>query len=149
MKNWLSRSLAVAGLLFVATSATAFPLRSPQVLFNPGPLQGYLNVVDPGINVLTDQLDAQVWSSSVTGNVDITLTLKSPIGAGNGVGVYNAGAGVPVLFQIFAPGAPAGWFATLHFGGGNLTVNNFDQNSIFQGSTTYPGVSASAFGFYT
>jgi hypothetical protein len=41
-----------------------------------------------------------------------------------------------------------GWFATAHFGGGNLTVTVFDQNAVIQGHSTYVGVNAHAFGFY-
>jgi hypothetical protein len=149
MLKWLPRGLAVAGLLFVATSASAFPLRSPQVVFNYGPLQGYLNLVDTGINVATDQLNAPVWAVSVTGNSDFTLTLKNGAGVGNAVGVYNGTAAVPVLFQIFPPAAIPGWSAALHFAGGNLTVSVFDQNTVFVGQTTYPGVDPNDFGFYT
>src|SRR5690242_1337371 len=87
MKTWAYRVLTAAGLLLAATNAGAFPLRSPQVPFNPGPLQAYLNVVDPGINVTTQQLDAQVWSVSVTGNAELTLTLKQGLGQGDAFGV--------------------------------------------------------------
>jgi hypothetical protein len=156
--NWLRRSLwfpavlAVASLALVAGSASALNLRSPQVPFNFGPLQGYLNVVDPGINVATDQVNAQVWSVAITGNTDFTLALKSGLGAGNSVGVYNALAPmgpIPPLFQVFPGGAVAGWYAALHFGGGNLSVSTFNQASVFQGTVTYPGVNPNNFGFYT
>jgi len=149
MKNWAKGALAIAGLALFTTTASALPLRSPQVVFNYAPLQGYLNVVDSGINVATDQLDAQVWSVSITGNTDFTLMLESPIGAGNSVGVYNGPAAVPALFQVFPPAAGPGWYATLHFGGGNLIVTLFDQNSNIQGQNFYPGVNQNAFGFYT
>lgn len=148
MMKWVQRSLVVAGLFAFATSASAFNLRSPQVALNPTALQTYLNVVDNGINVTTDQLDAQAWSVSVTGNTDFTLMLKQGGGGGDEVGVYNAAAGVPVPFQVFPPGAVPGWYATLHFGGGNLIVSQFDQNSTFQGQAFYAGVSPNNFGFY-
>ena len=149
MNRWATRSLVFAATLFFATSAHAFALRSPQVVFNSGPLQGFLNIADVGINVNTDQLDAQAWSTSFTGNTDFTLVLKGGAGGGNAVGVYNAAAAIPALFQVFPPAAIPGWFAALHFSGGNLTVNLFDQFSNFMGSTSYPGVSATNFGFYT
>jgi hypothetical protein len=150
MKNMAKGLLAIAGVLFFTTTASAaLPLRSPQVGFNFGPLQGYLNVVDSGINVATDQLDAQVWSVSITGNTDFTLMLESPIGAGNSVGVYNGPAAIPTLFQVFPGAAGPGWFATLHFAGGNLVVTLFDQNSVIQGQNFYAGVNQNAFGFYT
>jgi len=147
--KWVQRSLAVAGLLFVATGANAFPLRSPQVPFNNGPLQAYFNVVDPGIATIGGQLDAQAWAVAVTGNTDFTLVLKNGAGQVNSVGIYNAPAASPVLFQVFPPNAVPGWYAALHFGGGNLVVSLFDQNSVFQGQTTYLGVNPNNFGFYT
>jgi hypothetical protein len=147
-----SAVLAVAAFTLVAPPANALNLRVPQVPFNFGPLQGYLNVVDPGINVATQQVDAQVWSVSITGNTDFTLMLKSGLGLGNSVGVYNGNAPlgpIPPLFQVFPGGAVAGWYATLHFAGGNLTVSLFNQLSVFMGNTFYPGVNANDFGFYT
>src|SRR5262245_51702078 len=153
MMNWFKRStllvLAVTTVALVAGTASALPLRAPQVVFNYAPLQGYLNVVDPGINVATDQLDAQVWSTSITGNTDFTLMLRTGLGQGVNFGVYNGGGPpVPPLYQVFPGAAAAGWFAALHFGGGNLVVTLFDQNSIIQGQAFYAGVSASNFGFY-
>jgi hypothetical protein len=139
--------LAAASILIVASPAAAFNLRAPQVPFNFLPLQNYLNLVDPGINVATQQIDAQVWSVSVTGNTDFTLMLKTGLGVGSAVGLYNAGLPGP-LFQVFPGGAVPGWYAALHFGGGNLIVSLFDQNSVFMGQTFYPGVNPNNFGFY-
>jgi len=143
--------LAAASILIVASPAGAFNLRAPQVPFNFGPLQNYLNLVDPGINVANQQVDAQVWSVSVTGNTDFTLMLKTGLGAGDAFGLYNGPAPVgpvPPLYQIFPPMAVPGWYATLHFGGGNLTVALFDQNAIFMGQAFYFGVNPNNFGFY-
>ena len=155
MTMWLKRSLLLSMLLvsvvLVAAPASAVPPRVPQVVFNYGPLQGYLNTVDPGINVATDQLNAQVWSVSITGNADFTLMLRSALGTGAAFGVYNSTEPIgpfPPLFQVFPGGAVAGWFAQLHFGGGNLIVTLFNQNSVIQGQTTYPGVSPNNFAFY-
>jgi hypothetical protein len=149
MKTRLLPSLAAAVLALVATNAHAFPLRSPQVVFNSGPLQAYLNIVDPGINVLTDQLDAQVWATGATGNVDITLTLKSPAGGGNESGIYNAANAVPNLCPVFPVASIAGWYSTLHFAGGSVGVSTFDQNSVFLGTVNFPGVNPNAFAWYT
>ncbi len=157
MMKSLSRSIAVsvvmaaASILIVASPAGAFNLRAPQVPFNFVPLQNYLNLVDPGINVANQQIDAQVWSVSVTGNTDFTLMLKTGLGMGDAFGLYNGNAPVgpfPPLFQIFPGGAVPGWYATLHFGGGNLIVALFDQNSIFMGQAFYAGVNPNNFGFY-
>jgi len=149
MKKWVPSFLAIAALACVTTNASAaFPLRSPQVAFNSGTLQAYFNVVDPGISTTTGQLDAQIWAVAVTGNTDFTLVLRQGAGGSSSIGVYNGQAASPPLYQVFPPAAVAGWYAALHFGGGNLTVSLFDQNSVFQGQTTYTGVNQNDFGFY-
>jgi hypothetical protein len=140
---------ALALVLSASTAFAAFAPRVPQVPVGPA-LQGYLNGVDGGINVNTDQLDAQVWTSSISGNATFTLMLE--LGAyapNNSLGIYNTGAGpVPPLFQVFPGSATAGYFATAHFGGGNLVVTLFDNNSLILGQTFYAGVNPNAFGFY-
>ena len=149
MKSWVLRTLVVAGMLFATSSAHALQLRSPQVPFNFGPLQAYLNVVDSGINVGASQLNAEVWSVSITGNTDFTLMLKTPVAQGNTVGIYDGPAAIPALFQVFPPGSVPGWYATLHFGGGNVIVSTFNQFSAFQGSVGYGPINQNSFGFYT
>jgi hypothetical protein len=135
----------------VASPASALNLRVPQVGFFAAPLQNFFNAQDPGITVTTDQLDAQVWSVSITGNADFTLVLKNSLGNTAAMGVYNGSAPIgpiPPLFLVFPGGAVAGWYATLHFAGGSLTVDTFNQSSVHQGTNVYPGVSATDFGFY-
>ena len=150
MKKWVPSFLAIAALVLVTSSANAaFPLRSPQVGFNSGVLQAYFNVVDPGIATVGGQLDAQVWAVAVTGNTDFTLVLKQGAGGASSIGIYNGNLASPPLYQVFPPAAVAGWYATLHFGGGNLVVSLFDQNSVFLGQTTYNGVNPNEFGFFT
>src|SRR5512143_2230737 len=143
-------ALALVGAVLPATTASALTYRSPQVVFNYGPLQGYLNVVDSGINVATQQVDAQVWAVGVTGNTDFTLTLKTGAGVASSIGVYNGNDPnpVPALFQVFPGAAQQGWYAALHFGGGSLWVSLFDQNNVFQGQVVYGGVNQNNFGFY-
>ena len=144
-------ALAAVSLALVASPASAFNLRSPQVSFSIAPLQNYLNVVDPGINVTTDQLDAQVWSVTNTGSPIFTLRLENSQGTNAPSGIYNGNAPLgptPPLYQVFPGGAVAGWYATLSFGGGNLTVSRFNQFNVFQGSTLYLGVDPFQFGFY-
>jgi hypothetical protein len=154
MARYVSRSLATTGLtLFVLVAsvsiASAFNLRAPQVAFNDTTLQAYLNSQGESINTLTDQVDGQIWDSSVSGNATFTLMIElTANAANNAIGVYNTGVPSPALRNVFPGGASAGWFATAHFGGGNLTVTVFDQNSVIQGQITYSGVNANAFGFY-
>ena len=152
--SMLSRSLATVAvavaLLLTVSVASAFGPRVPQIGFNNASLQAYLNVNDGGINTLTDQVNGQVWTASISGNATFTLMIElTGTAAANAIGVYNDnGPPVPPLFQIFPGAATAGWFATAHFGGGNLVVTLFDNNSIIQGQTFYAGVNANAFGFY-
>ena len=116
---------------------------------NGGTLQAYLNGVGESINVSTDQLDAQTWNTSISGNSTFTLMVEfAGNAASNNIGVYNAGAAVPPLFLVFPGAATNGWFATCHFAGGNMVVTLFDNNSIIQGQTSYAGVTANNFGFY-
>jgi hypothetical protein len=148
--SWVMIGLAALALVASASTAGAFTMRSPQVAFNSASLQGYLNGVGESINVNTDQLDAQVWDTSVSGNATFTLMIElAGNAASNNIGVYNANGPVnPPQFLVFPGAASAGWFAACHFGGGNLVVTLFDNNSVIQGQSFYPGVNANGFGFY-
>lgn len=143
-------SVAVAITAATVSTAVAFDPRVPQVGFSSASLQGYLNGVGESINVLTAQVDGQVWNSSVSGNATFTLMIElTANAANNAIGIYNTGGPVnPPLFNIFPGTASAGWFATTHFGGGNLTVTLFNQLSVIQGQITYGGVNPNGFGFY-
>jgi len=151
-----TRWLVVTGLAVfaVATSvstAAAFNPRVPQVAVGGASLQTYLTANDGGINVNTDQVDAQVWTSSVSGNATFTLQIElAGNAAQNDIGIYNAGGPVnPPLYLVFPGAATAGWFATCHFGpGGSLIVLLYDQNAVFQGQNNYSGVNRNSFGFY-
>lgn len=147
----LAAGLALAVALASASPSSAFGPRVPQIAFPSASLQGYLNGVGESINVLTDQVDAQTWVSSISGNSSFTLMIELAGSATfNSIGVYNAGdpSGFPPLFQIFPGAAAAGWFATAHFSGAGMVVTLFDQLSVVQGQTAFPGVDASNFGFY-
>ena len=156
MTKKATRMLVVTGIAAFAvvasvTAALAFGPRIPQIPIGGASLQNYLNVNDGGINVLTDQVNAQVWTSSVSGNATFTLMIElAGNAASNDIGVYNtADPPNPPLFLVFPGAASAGWFATCHFGpGGSLTVLLYDQNAVFQGQTGYAGVNRTSFGFY-
>lgn len=158
LRDHFLRSLAVlavaAGAVTVlsATANAAFPLRSPQVVVNPGDgsLQGYFNGIGESIDVQNDQLDAQTWSTSISGNSTLTLMLEiAGLATSNSIGVYNGNDASPALFQVFPGAATQGWYATAHFGtDGSLVVSLFDQNSVYQGQNSYMGVDRNNFGFY-
>jgi hypothetical protein len=140
---------AVLTVLFGAATAGAFAPRAPQVAFDATSLQAYLDGKGESINTLADQLDGQVWTSSVSGNASFTLMIElAGNAAGNAVGVYNVGDASPALFQVFPGAAGAGWHAMAHFAAGWLVVTLFDNNGLYLGQTTYAGVSETQFGFY-
>jgi hypothetical protein len=141
----------VASVALLCSMASLAPaaLRVPQVPVLGGTLQGYFNGVGESINVLTDQVNAQVFHSSVSGNATFTLMIElTASAAANNIGIYNAGLGAPPLNLLFPGAAAAGWFVTAHFSGGNVVVTLFDQNSIIQGQNIYAGVPGNNFGFY-
>jgi hypothetical protein len=157
VRNQILRSLVALTLvgaavtLVVSTADAAFAPRVPQVTLGSGSLQGYFNGVGESINVSTDQLDAQTWSTTISGNSTLTLMLElAGLAGSNAYGIYNGDAvGAPALFQVFPGAATPGWYATAHFGlTNNLVVSLFDDLANYQGQTVYAGVNRNNFGFY-
>jgi hypothetical protein len=145
--------VGTAVVTIAGVAQAAFSPRVPQVVVNPGDgaLQAYFNGVGESITVATDQLDAQTWSTTISGNSTLTLMLEiAGFAASNSIGVYNGNAvGAPTLYQVFPGAAAPGWYATAHFGiGGSLVVSLFDQNAVYQGQSAYAGVDKNNFGFY-
>lgn len=144
---------ALLATVVLASTASA-ALRSPQVTFQSGSLQGILNTWDGGVNANIAQLDAQNFGSSSTGIADFVLVIKLGANAGNdAIGVYNAAAAVPTLYQVFPPGAQAMYSVHCRFFGpgpnaGKLQVTLFDASFFTVGTTIYTGVTRDAFGFY-
>lgn len=143
-------AMVVLLVVGMTTYANAFTLRVPQVVVTGGSLQNYLNSQGESINVNTDQVDAQVWSTAASGNSVFTLMIEyAGYANSNAIGVYNADEGAPSLFQIFPGNASPGWHALISFPlSGNLIVTLFDASSNVIGQTTYPGVHRNSFGFY-
>lgn len=150
LRSFVMFAVVVGAVASMAMTAQAFSPRVPQVAVGGGSLQGYLNGVGEAINVNTDQLDAQTWSTTVSGNSTFTLMLEYAGNAGsNALGVYNGNAASPALYQVFPGVAIPGWYATAHFGtSGSLVVSLFDDNSAYQGQSSYSGVNKNNFGFY-
>jgi len=150
----LARVLGIVALALLAAApvADAFCLRSPQVFFNAAPLQAYLNAVDGGINVTTDQQDAQTLSPPVGSGPswDLLLLLREATQA-QALGLYNAASASdpPQLFPVFPATALPGSYALCHINAsGSLIVFLFDPNNVFLGQNTYTGFDVSHFGFY-
>jgi len=139
MKRMAIPLVGLTASLLLAASASA-ALRSPQVPVLGGTLQGYLNSVGESINVLTDQDATQTWSTTVSGNSTFSLMIELTGNAAvNTLGIYNGPDAVPALYQVFPGAATTGWFATAAFrtAPDRVVISLFDQNSGFQGSTTY------------
>ncbi|MEY4070457.1 MAG: hypothetical protein RL721_1071, partial [Candidatus Eisenbacteria bacterium] len=107
-----------------------------------GTLQTYLNSVDGGINVATDQDASQRWAVTASTNATFTVMVELSGDAGsNALGLYNAGGPSPTLYQLFPGAAQAGWFAVASFRNTptRVVVNLFDDSAVLQGTTTYLG----------
>jgi len=149
-KGYLACAVLAVFAVAMTTPASAFILRVPQIAVQTGSLQNYLNSQGESINVNTDQVDAQVWSTGASGNSVFTLMIEyAGYANSNAVGVYNADEPTPTLFQVFPGNASPGWHALVSFpASGNLLVTLFDASSNIIGQTSYPGVHRNSFGFY-
>ncbi len=150
MKRVATMITGLLALVAFAGSASA-ALRSPQVPVLTGSLQGYLNGIPQTINVLADQEDAQRWQTTVSNNSTFTIQVElAGNAASNTLGLYNASAVAPPLYQMFPGAATNQWFAVASFRNApqRVTVNLFDANAAIQGSTTYLGADKTDFGFY-
>jgi len=150
MKRLVTMFVSMLMLAVFAASASAAP-RVPQIVVNGGTLQGYLNSVSETINVNTDQLDIQRWTSTVSNNSTFSIQVEFSGNAGsNSVGLYNASLAAPPLYQVFPGAATAGWFAIASFRTApiRVVVNLFDNNAAPQGNITYLGADKNDFGFY-
>jgi hypothetical protein len=148
--------VALLATVMLASTASAFSLRSPQVAFQNAALQGIFNAGrDPGVLTAIAQLDAQAFTVSSTGIADFTLVIKLGSNAGlNSIGIYNANEVAPTLFQIFPPSALADYsvhckfFASPGPNAGKLLVTLFNASGFVVGTTSFTGVNRDAFGFY-
>lgn len=140
----------VASLATVASAVPPYPVRTPQVAVSGAALQTYLNKLGESINVLTDQLAAQTYIPSVSGNSAMTLMIelgKDP--RGTTLGVYDPMRPVPHLYEVFPGNAAARWSAMVSFlTSGDIVVNLFNDSGVLQGNTVYPDVNLGTVGFY-
>ena len=142
--------VALLATVALASTASAYTLRSPQVAFQNASLQGLLNGWDGGITTLTDQIDGQNFAVNVSGNADFTLMIKlGGNAANNTIGVYNAGDPSPALCPLFPSYAIADYSVYCHFkASGALAVDLYDQNNTKLGTTNFSGVTRNQIGFY-
>src|SRR5262245_16294094 len=136
MRSMLIRRVALAAMLFAASASHA-ALRSPQVPVSGTSLQAFFSSQGQAINAATDQLELQTTSFAASSTFEIDGNF--PSNSSTTIGLYNAGAAVPALYQVWPGSATNGWFAIASFRTAptRLVVTLFDASSAFQGSTTY------------
>jgi hypothetical protein len=134
----------------IGAPACGLSLRDPQVFLNGGELQNYLNGMGETINVYSDQLAAQVCSTSVSGVSTFSLQIELTGSADqNTIGVYDAFKSSPTLYEVFPGQAGPGWIGLVDFlSSGDLVVNVLDNTGTQQSHTVYPGVNTTKIGFY-
>ena len=142
----LPLSLLLACALLAAPPAAA-ALRSPQVPVAGTALASFFAAQSQAIDPLTDQQDLQQLSINAGQGFEVRAFGPDVLAS---AGLYNALSPSPALYQVWPGSAIPGWFVVCSFrtGPARLVVNLFDANGILQGSTTYLGADASAFGFY-
>jgi hypothetical protein len=142
-------------MVVCAPPASAFPLRSPQIVFQNAALQGFFNSGwDPGVNAELAQLDVQSFSSPARGPLDWNLLIK--VGSFTGlhtIGVYNTGSANPKLYELLPDSALAEDTVHCKFFGagvnaGRLLVARFNASGFLVDTTSFAGVTRDAFGFY-
>lgn len=153
MKRFHAAVFVVLVGLAAGSGPAAAALRVPQIPFASAALQTRLGNLGESINVLTQQQDGMVWSSSVSGNSVLTIQfdLASNIGdAEMGIAKLDAtGTSVTGLATVFPSVADNGWFAVASFrAGGVLIVNLFNQSAVLVGTMNYTGVNSALFAYY-
>jgi len=139
------------GFLLLATSAPAWPLRSPQVPVDGTALQSVFqqhNVhIDPG----QSQIDrARIGTYSILGIfASYLFDLLTPVGADT-FGVYDAASAIPTRLPLFPPGAEPGWsaFVTPRLSPPRTIVSVFDQNFMLRWQLVYAVVDSANIGLY-
>ena len=136
-----------AGASFPLQSA---PLRTPQAVVHGTGLQDYFTGVGESIAPSTDQRDAGLLTAA---GFNSTLTFQIGIerkADGLVAGIYNGYDANPTLMPVFPATATSGWFAVVSFRTApvRVTVNLFDANAVYLGTTTYLGADRRGIGCY-
>jgi len=138
--------LLLACAVLTAAPAAAAP-RSPQVPVAGTALATFFASQAQAINPATDQQELQQISVGI--GVAFEMRAFGPDVAAS-AGAYNTLSPSPALYTIWPGAAASGWFSVSSFRAGpaRLVVNLFDSTPALQGTTTYLGAEASAFGFF-
>ncbi len=146
MKRGVAIACVAVAAVCDARAAAAIPLRAPQVVLNPAPLQAFLNVKDMGINVLTDQGDVPAWSVGLIGFAYPTVVLEQASGVT--IGIYSTDVPNPTLVPIFNAQSTPGSYVELVLIPNHVRFYAFDANSVFLGMVDCPSIHADHFQFY-
>jgi len=146
-----TRLVVLCVLAMLLTRDAGAQLRVPQVPISGGGLQSYFQNVGESIDVQTSQAAIQ-WLPPGGSNNSV-FTFQADFSAGSGgssIGLYDAAAAAPALFEIFPPYASAGWFAIVQFRTSptRVTINLFDTLAVLNRITTLFGGNKNATGFY-
>ena len=125
----------------------------PQMEFACTSLQSQFNTMGESIDVLTQQQEGLVWSTSASMNATMSIMFQL---AGNpnqdefGIVGLNAAGGLSGLCAVFPAGDfNTGYFAVASFRSGDkLTVNLFDASASVISTTVFTGVDRSRFLYY-
>ena len=145
--------LAVALVVVVHGAPAHAGLSVPQTVFVPTVLQNQLNTLGESIDVLTQQQEGLVWTTTASSNSTMTIMFQL---AGNpnqdefGIVGLNPAGNLNGLCAVFLSGDfNTGYFAVASFrSGGLLTVNLFDASATVINTTTYTDVNRSRFVYY-
>jgi len=153
VKRYLVAPMMLAAAAMLLTAPAQAELRVPQEPIPVGTLQSQLNALGESINVLTDQLNIQRWTKTISGNSAMTLQISLPaVGVGHELGLYSAtDPGIPVPYKVLPSGTAQGGFAmaSLRSGPDRITVTLFDADGNPQGPTvTQFGLNILDFGYY-
>ncbi len=142
-------SLALPMALALAPRAeAAFPLRSPQTVFQPGPLQSDLNGAGESIDVLTDQVVNASWIPTLVGCNFVFVMASLDTAGAETVGVYSTSQASPTLCPLLPSGARRGWYVACHLVGSTLFAYVFDETNSIVSSASYPGFDLNHTGLY-
>jgi len=144
----LKRLLSTALLLTLTAAIAHAAARVPQVAVSGTALATFFASQGQTIDVNNQQLDLQVLNVPALTNFEVRVF--GPEVATTGFGAYNTAPVSPPLYLIAPGAATPGWYEVASFRSGpsRLVVNMFDQLNSVQGTNTYNGADATAFGFY-
>ena len=139
----MPRHLALAAVFSIAIVAPArAEFRVPQVAITGTALQSLMNAQGQTINVATDQRLPDGFSGLYLTRPSTHFFVYRVRGS-DGLTIFDQGVPFPPPLYTIAPAnLPSGWFTEVRFDNSpiQMVVNFYNQNSVFQGSNSVPGL---------